>query len=295
MIRARKPAVLSLSWIPWPLVYALLGLYIGLWGFSQLQEACQPDPPHLNAHPLVSELDLVLQIQRNSTTNCADYGTLTDVYFFRYGGVQCHNFVWQSAASTELPGKYVSKLDVTYKEFESEEKAKEFYKQFWALHVHTPISTQYLMDITANATVGEGRRMYSWDPVSMTSMQPIFIEFRSKQFMSLFRHERTLVKVWSTGFDGSPALEYSIAAFNNLLQAILSQLQHHAVRPSPACHAIRTVAALSDGPSQWLHARLGPDFHHALLAMGSTLSRSDYLFYSILSGALMAALYVFSS
>jgi hypothetical protein len=49
---------------------------------------------------------------------------------------------------------HMLQLDVTYKEFASEVQAREFYRQFWALHVHSPISTQYLMDITTNATVG---------------------------------------------------------------------------------------------------------------------------------------------
>jgi hypothetical protein len=58
--------LLTRRWLPLPLIYASVGLYFSVWGFSELRELCRPEPPHLDVHPIVSTLDLVLQLQRNS-------------------------------------------------------------------------------------------------------------------------------------------------------------------------------------------------------------------------------------
>lgn len=97
-----------------------------------------------------------------------------DLFFHKFGGLQCALVSWQSAGEYEEEDRYIARVETVYKVFADNKSAEEYYAKFWGTHLYDPLPPFLYVDQTVNAPqIGQQRRAFRWDWTNLRPGMPI--------------------------------------------------------------------------------------------------------------------------
>jgi hypothetical protein len=106
--------------------------------------------------------------------SCDGFGVQRDLFFHKFGGLQCALVSWQSAGEYEEEDRYIARVETVYKVFADNKSAEEYYAKFWGTHLYDPLPPFLYVDQTVNAPqIGQQRRAFRWDWTNLRPGMPI--------------------------------------------------------------------------------------------------------------------------
>ena len=116
--------------------------------------------------PLGQGLQLKTRRVSSNRTECIHfYKPAKDENFWRLGGVQCGQAVWQSTANAEEKDRYVRKIATHYKLFQSDAMAAQYFHGYWNEKSKELLPMGFYTNETENTPkAGDDFQAVRWDP-----------------------------------------------------------------------------------------------------------------------------------
>ena len=116
--------------------------------------------------PLGQGLQLKTRRWSLNKTECVQFFKPTrDDNFWRFGGIQCGQAVWQSTANAEEKDRYVRKISTHYRLFENDALASQYFQGYWHEKGKDVLPVAFYTEETENSPkAGDDFQAFRWDP-----------------------------------------------------------------------------------------------------------------------------------
>ena len=106
--------------------------------------------------------------------SCDGFGVRRELFFHKFGGLQCALISWQSADEYEEEDRYIAKVETVYKVFGDNASAGEYFTKFWGTHMYDPLPPYLYVRKGAEAPrAGQQQRAFRWDSTNVRPGMPV--------------------------------------------------------------------------------------------------------------------------
>lgn len=163
-------------------------------------------PPSIGLRPkdMPAGQRLRLKSRRRSEGGlCKGYSAVEDPYFVPYGGDYCGTMTYEAkptGAPAGAEAEQLQKIELTYKAFETDEHAKEYFWRFWGIHSHSIMPSSFYVDVSQKLpSVGDEHRALYYNPGLMMH-SPGDNTFQAAHMLYFNRVGRTVMVLSISGF-----------------------------------------------------------------------------------------------
>lgn len=201
-------------------------------------------PPSIGLRPkdMPAGQRLRLKSRRRSEGGlCKGYSAAEDPYFVPYGGDYCGTMTYEAkptGAPAGAEAEQLQKIELTYKAFETDEHAKEYFWRFWGIHSHSIMPSSFYVDVSQKLpSVGDEHRALYYNPGLMLQ-SPGDNTFQAAHMLYFNRVGRTVMVLSISGF----AKVETTMINPELAQGLASAVQQRIVYPWKWTAQVRHVA-----------------------------------------------------